>query len=392
MVNIPEKCSRCGAPISWKEGATSVECDFCGNINYSKKNIFNFKISKNKLIFPIKDFLINKKILNTNQIDYINDKTSKLFEKRLFRLSILLIFISTPIVIYKNNRVDSRLTTICSSISDKKSNNYAAKKSFKNCIKKIKLVDNVFPGDLILEYFVSKKAIPSYYGLVDNYLAKDIKELKNELKEKIRLKKEAKAKEKTRLKKEAKERSNPYKFAKVYYNSGNAKYRLKDYSGAISDYTKAINLDPDYAEAYTNRGAAKRLVKDYSGAISDCTKAINLTPDDFIAYNNRGNAKNNLNDFTGAISDYTKAIENDGAYTNAYLNRGYVKDHELKDHIGAIIDYTKAIEIEPDNVLVYYNRGIAKGNLDDMEGACSDWRKASSLGDEDAAEFVKEDC
>ena len=132
MAKFPDKCSRCGAPISWKEGASSVECDFCGNINYSKKNIFNFNISKNKVIYPIKDFLINKKILNTNQIDYINDKTSKLFEKRLFRLSILLIFISTPIVIYKSNKIDPKLITICSSISDKKRNNYAAKKSFKN--------------------------------------------------------------------------------------------------------------------------------------------------------------------------------------------------------------------------------------------------------------------
>ena len=111
MANIPEKCSRCGAPISWKEGASSDKCDFCGNINYSNRNIFNFKISKNKLIFPIKDFLINKKILNANQIDYINKKTSKLFEKRLFRLSILLIFISTPIVIYKTNQISIRNTS-----------------------------------------------------------------------------------------------------------------------------------------------------------------------------------------------------------------------------------------------------------------------------------------
>ena len=116
MAKVPEKCSRCGAPISWEEGASSVKCDFCGNINYSNRNIFNFKISKNKLILPIKDFLINKKILNANQIDYINKKTSKLFEKRLFRLSILLIFISTPILIYKSNQIkeiNRKLIKVC---------------------------------------------------------------------------------------------------------------------------------------------------------------------------------------------------------------------------------------------------------------------------------------
>jgi len=30
MANVPDKCSRCGAPISWEEGASSVKCDFCG--------------------------------------------------------------------------------------------------------------------------------------------------------------------------------------------------------------------------------------------------------------------------------------------------------------------------------------------------------------------------
>ena len=141
MAKFSEKCSRCGAPINWKEGATSVKCDFCGNINYSNRNIFNFKISKNKLIFPIKDFLIDKKILNTNQIDYINKKTGKLFEKRLFRLSILLIFISTPIIIYKNNQLEPKLINTCLEISKKEGNNFSAKQSYKNCIKKIKLIN-----------------------------------------------------------------------------------------------------------------------------------------------------------------------------------------------------------------------------------------------------------
>ena len=109
MTKIPDKCSRCGAPIQWDEGASFIRCDFCGYKNRVKNGFFNFNISKNKVIYPIKNFLIKKEILNTNQIDYINKKTSKLFEKRLFRLSILFIFISTPIVIYKSNQIDSRL-------------------------------------------------------------------------------------------------------------------------------------------------------------------------------------------------------------------------------------------------------------------------------------------
>ena len=32
------------------------------------------------------------------------------------------------------------------------------------------------------------------------------------------------------------------------------KGNLKDYYGAISDYTKAIELNPNFADAYNNRG------------------------------------------------------------------------------------------------------------------------------------------
>ena len=51
-----------------------------------------------------------------------------------------------------------------------------------------------------------------------------------------------------------------------------AKDELKDYKGAIADYTKAIEIDPNYADAYNNRGIAKDELKDYKGAIADYTK------------------------------------------------------------------------------------------------------------------------
>ena len=61
-----------------------------------------------------------------------------------------------------------------------------------------------------------------------------------------------------------------------YRESGNIKLNSQDYQGAISDYTKAIEINPGFAEAYCNRGSAKSELKDYSGAISDYNKAIEL--------------------------------------------------------------------------------------------------------------------
>ena len=62
----------------------------------------------------------------------------------------------------------------------------------------------------------------------------------------------------------------------AYYNRGLAKHNLKDYNGAIADYTKAIELDPNNSLAYTNRGISKDILGDLNGACDDAKKVANL--------------------------------------------------------------------------------------------------------------------
>ena len=45
--------------------------------------------------------------------------------------------------------------------------------------------------------------------------------------------------------------------ANEYNKMGVSKAKLEDYRGAIADYTKAIEIDPNYADAYLNIGLAK---------------------------------------------------------------------------------------------------------------------------------------
>lgn len=59
---------------------------------------------------------------------------------------------------------------------------------------------------------------------------------------------------------------------------------------------------------------------------------------------------------------------------------------------GAINDYSKVIELKPHDADVYSERGITKENLGDLNGACADWRKASSLGHQNSAQWVRDKC
>ena len=64
--------------------------------------------------------------------------------------------------------------------------------------------------------------------------------------------------------------------ARSYGNRGNAYASKGEFDTAIKDYTKAIELNPNYAEAYYNRGNAYYKKGEFDTAIKDYTKAIEL--------------------------------------------------------------------------------------------------------------------
>jgi len=64
--------------------------------------------------------------------------------------------------------------------------------------------------------------------------------------------------------------------AEEFFEKGNVKDYLQDYSGAISDYNKAIEINPDYAEAYSNRGIAKINLGQKDSGCLDLSKAGEL--------------------------------------------------------------------------------------------------------------------
>jgi len=217
---------------------------------------------------------------------------------------------------------------------------------------------------------------------------------------------------------------NP-RLASSYYNRGNTKRELGDYRAAIADYSQAIAINQQYASAYDNRGNAKAELGDNQGAIADFNQAIAINPQFAYSYYNRGNSKRNLGDKQGAIADYSQAIAINPQLEFAYYNRGKVKsaqgdkqgaisdyDHaiainpqsflaynnravakyELGDKQGAIADYNQAIAINPQFAYSYYNRGIAYEVTGDFGRACRDWRTAASLGQADAADWVRKQC
>ena len=88
-----------------------------------------------------------------------------------------------------------------------------------------------------------------------------------------------------------------------WYESGLRNYNKVDYEAAVRDFSKAIELNPEYATAYNNRGFAYMKLSKYNEAIIDFDKAIELNSKYATAYNNREIAYNKLNDKESIIDN-----------------------------------------------------------------------------------------
>ena len=147
------------------------------------------------------------------------------------------------------------------------------------------------------------------------------------------------------------------------------------YEGAIAEFTKAIELNPQLDRAYTNRGIAWMEMGNYDRAIDDCNKATELNPGQYQAYASRANAWRFRGDFDRALADHTKAIELNSNVAILYNNRGATWANK-DDFERAIADFTRAIEIEPKYAMAYYNRANALYCGLNLKGAFPDYEKA----------------
>jgi tetratricopeptide (TPR) repeat protein len=141
---------------------------------------------------------------------------------------------------------------------------------------------------------------------------------------------------------------------KPYHNRG-VSYGLKsEFEKAEADFSRVIEMNPNYAKAYFNRGEVRtRLPNQMQEAIRDYSMAIRLNPEDSAAYNSRGFALYSLDPRDNrAFSDYNQAIRLDQENYEAYTNRGnlFADRGRLAE---AIRDFQEAIRINPEYGLAY---------------------------------------
>ena len=165
-------------------------------------------------------------------------------------------------------------------------------------------------------------------------------------------------------------------FVWPYHNRANAYNDKRDYVNAVADWNKAIEIDSKFAPAYNNRGVYyTNNTRDYDRALSDLSKAVEIDPQYAAAYSARGNAYVYKGDYDHAIADFNKTMDLDPRDARPYNYRGHVYFYK-QDYSRAIADYNKAIELNPRFAWAYDNRGNAYYYQGQKDRALADFNEA----------------
>ena len=133
--------------------------------------------------------------------------------------------------------------------------------------------------------------------------------------------------------------------AEEYSQRGIARFEKNDLEGAISDFTKAVELKgPNQEFCFYFRGIARYRLGKLDEAIADLSQAIAIKHHPRF-YDDRGALLAKKGDVDGALADLNKAIEIDPQFAKAYGDRGVVRLMR-GEGAQAELDFKKCFELD----------------------------------------------
>ena len=197
-----------------------------------------------------------------------------------------------------------------------------------------------------------------------------------------------------------------------YFQAGNAYLDEEQWDEAITEYTKAIELNPEFAEAYANRAVAylEKYLEGYGAydwVIADCEKAmeldahIKLNARLALAYAERGKCFFQKGKYDQAVADYTRAMDlNPVSNWRTPVNIYYeIAERQLENqnYNEAIAYFRKAIELDLGSVdneyyyrklaEAYEGRGLKNFYCPEPDDAIADLGKAIELDPTNAGHY-----
>ena len=168
--------------------------------------------------------------------------------------------------------------------------------------------------------------------------------------------------------------------ASIHYKMAEVHFSEKNYTSALSELTKAVEIYPGDAPSQHLLGLTYHAKGMYNEAAAHLEKAVYLNPQNAEARVNLGVVYLEMQKWDEAIPHFNAALEDVFYRTpevarynlgSAYYGKG--------DYAKAAENFRKAVELAPRNAIAYSSLGQAYDKLNMTDDAVDAYRKAISI-------------
>lgn len=147
--------------------------------------------------------------------------------------------------------------------------------------------------------------------------------------------------------------------ASEWFGRGLNAFNRGDYAEAVTNYSRAIELDSGAAPAWYNRAAAYMRLKQFTNASDDLDRCLKLFPGAVNVKMQRAIVRAELGRTTEALDDVGDIILHDSTLPKARLLRGRILLVTLRDTVRACRDLRAALALG-DSVALRYMKGACQ--------------------------------
>lgn len=160
-----------------------------------------------------------------------------------------------------------------------------------------------------------------------------------------------------------------------YNHDGMQRVAKGDFKGAVTEFEKALELQPGNPVILMNRGAARYGSGDFSGAIFDLSQVLEKNPGAQLAYTYRALSRERSGEFQGEIDDCNASLRLKPNDPEMLASLGYAESR--MGNVGlALSNCDRAVALGPTNSAVRWQRAYVKDIAGDFAGAAVDYGEA----------------
>jgi len=172
--------------------------------------------------------------------------------------------------------------------------------------------------------------------------------------------------------------SNQHAFFVKHYNKGITLNSVQDYEQALSEFLKAVQIEPGFAKGHVNLGVTYALLEDEDKALAAFEKAVEVDPKEPEAWRNLGITYRNLEEYDKAMAAYEKLVELDPEDMDGMESLGEMYLME-NDYAKALESFTKVAEVKTDDPWLQFQMGSASFSMEHFEEAAGAYLKAAAI-------------